>query len=142
MLLPDVNVLIYAYNTGAPFHERALSWWRATLSGAQAVGIPWVVVFGFVRLMTSPRVVRDPLTPGEAMSCVRSWFEKPELAILEPGPRHLTIVESLFAELGVAGRLTTDAQIAAIAIEHQAVLCSNDQDFGRFGGLRWINPLA
>jgi predicted nucleic acid-binding protein len=73
---------------------------------------------------------------------VRGWLALPEVRVVEPGPRHLDIVEDLLRATGVAGSLTTDTHLAALAIEHQADLCSNDHDFGRFPGLRWVNPLA
>ena len=107
----------------------------------QPVGLSWVVVFGFVRLVTHPAVLKSPLAPLDALARVRSWLAQPEIRIVEPGSRHLEIVENLFRATGVAGRLTTDTQLAALAIENQADLHSNDADFERFPGLRWSNPL-
>jgi toxin-antitoxin system PIN domain toxin len=98
-------------------------------------------MLGFLRLMTSRTVLVDPLQPGEAIAHLRSWLDRPQVEILHPGPRHLDLVERLISEIGVAGRLTTDLHLAAMAIEHEAELHSNDRDFSRFPGLRWINPL-
>jgi toxin-antitoxin system PIN domain toxin len=141
MILPDINLLVYAYNRHAPHHAVARAWWEELLNGSDPVGIPWAVVCGFVRLMTHPAVLVDPLDPGRTLLHVRSWFERPLVEVLEPGPRHLEIFERLLTSLSVAANLTTDAHLAAIAIEHQCELHSNDADFSRFAGLRWRNPL-
>lgn len=142
MILPDLNLLVYAHDELAPFHRSARSWWEEVLSGDRSVGLPWAVTLGFVRLVTHPAVVREPLAPGAALARVRVWLERPQVQVLEPGPRHLEILARLFAETGVAGRLTTDTHLAALAIEHQCELHSNDMDFGRFSGLRWVDPLS
>ena len=141
MILPDVNLLLYAYNSDARHHPAARGWWEQLLSGDEIVGLPWAVGLGFVRLMTHPAVLQAPLAPGVAIRHVRSWLERPNLIVIEPGPRHLDVMESLLEDLGIGGNLTTDAHLASLAIEHQAELHSNDTDFGRFSGLRWRNPL-
>ena len=142
MIVPDVNLLIYAHNELAPWHGEARTWWAELLTHQRPVGIPWAVSFGFIRLITHPRVLEDPLPPGAALERVRTWLEQPGVQVLEPGPRHLTIVADLFGATGVAAGLTTDTHLAAIAIEHQCELHSNDSDFRRFPGLRWHNPLS
>ena len=141
MILPDINLLVYAYNQHAPRHAEARAWWEGLLNGPGAVGIPWAVACGFVRLMTHPAVVVDPLDPSKALHHVRSWFDQPLVEVLDPGPRHLEILGRLLDAAGVAANLTTDAHLAAIAIEHQCELHSSDTDFARFPGLRWRNPL-
>ena len=140
--IPDVNLLVYAYNSDAPHHAAAKAWWERLLSRRDTVGVPWMVSLGFVRLMTHRAVLVTPLPPPEAMDHVRSWLERSNVEVLEPGPRHLQILDSVLRELGAAGNLTTDAHLAALAIEHQCELHSNDSDFARFPGLRWRNPLA
>lgn len=142
MILPDVNLLIYAHNRAAPHHDRARAWWEETLTSGAPVALPWAVVFGFVRLVTHPRVLERPLQPAAALDRVDGWLARSCVCPLEPGPRHLTIVRELFAATGVAAGLTTDTHLAALAIEHRCELCSNDSDFARFGGLDWTNPLA
>ena len=141
MILPDINLLLYAHNEAIPQHAAARAWWEDLMTNERAVAIPWAVSFGFIRLSTHPAVFRDPLPPLEALERVRAWLARPHVQILEPGGRHLSIVESLFTATGVAGSLTTDTHLAALAIEHQCELHSNDSDFGRFPGLRWRNPL-
>ena len=142
MILTDVNLLIYAHNEAAPLHELARRWWEDLIERQQPLGIAWAVAFGFVRLVTHPSVLVSPLAPLDAVARVRGWLAQPEIRIVEPGSRHLRIVEDLFRATGVGGSLTTDTHLAAIAIEHQAELHSNDADFARFPGLRWVNPLA
>ncbi len=142
MIVPDVNLLVYAHNEAAPPHEAARVWWERLLTEQQPVGLPWAVTFGFIRLTTHPRILVDPLSPDAALERVAGWMDCPSVEALEPGPRHLAIVRQLFGATGVAGSLTTDTHLAALAIEHQAELHSNDADFGRFPGLRWHNPIA
>jgi uncharacterized protein len=86
-------------------------------------------------------VLVQPLDAASAINHVRSWLDRRNVEVLDPGPRHLELLERLLAEVGVAGNLTTDAHLAALAIEHQCELHSNDADFSRFSGLRWRDPL-
>jgi toxin-antitoxin system PIN domain toxin len=142
MIVPDVNLLVYAYDSKAPHHPRARAWWEGLLSRREPVGIPWVVSVGFVRIMTSRSVMTEPMAPGLALTHVRSWLALPSVDPIQPGPRHLDILAS-FAQSGtLVSALMTDAHIAAIAVELQATVHSNDTDFARFPGLRWMNPLA
>lgn len=141
MIVPDINLLVYAYNADAPSHASARHWWEQCLNAAPSVGIPWVVILGFVRLMTHRSVLFTPMDPALAVEHARTWLDRPNVEILQPGPRHLETLTILFGAVGVAGSLTTDAHLAALAIEHQAELHSNDADFARFPGLRWRNPL-
>jgi hypothetical protein len=104
--------------------------------------LPPVVVFGFVRIGTSARVFRNPMTPAEASAHVRSWLAQPVALIVEPGPDHIGQVLRLLETLGTAANLVTDAQIAALAVEQGAVLHTADADFLRFSGLRWFNPIT
>jgi uncharacterized protein len=98
-------------------------------------------LFGFLRLSTSRRVLEPPLSVPVAVGYVRSWLDQPNVRFLTPGPRHLDIAFALLEKAGTAANLTTDARLAAYAIEYGAELHSNDTDFGRFPDLRWINPL-
>lgn len=142
MIIPDINLLVYAYNRDAPLHCSALTWWEQVIRRSTPVGIPWVVLCGYIRIMTDPRILQRPLAPGKAVAHVRSWVVQPSVSLLDPGPRHLDILAELLDETGVGGRLMTDTHLAALAIEHHAELHSNDRDFARFTRLRWINPLA
>lgn len=141
MILPDLNLLVFAYNEKAPSHEAARAWWERALSDRESVALPWAVTLGFVRLMTSRAVLAEPMAPAAAIDRVRSWLARPQAQVIEPGPRHLDLVAELAEAAGRAGTLTTDLHLAALAIETGAELCSNDNDFQRFPGLRWVNPL-
>ena len=112
------------------------------MSGPETFALAWPVLLAFVRLTTNARVFDAPLTPDESLDLVDSWLDHPTVAVLEPTPRHASRLRELLSPLGTAGNLTTDAHLAALAMEHGAELCSADADFGRFPGLRWTNPLA
>ncbi len=142
MIVPDINLLLYAYDASSPFHTNAVAWWQGCLSGTEPVALAPVVVFGFVRIATSGRVFRNPMTPSEAAEHVRSWQAQPAVQILEPRADHVAQVLKMLETLGAAGNLVTDAQIAALALDHGAVLHTADSDFLRFRGLRWFNPIT
>lgn len=142
MVIPDINLLVYAHNEADPQHAAAKAWWEDTVNGLEPVGIPWIVIGGFIRLMTHPRVLENPMPVKEATACVRSWLDQPSVIPLEPGKRFSDIFLKFLDDLGSAGNLTTDAYIAAMAIEKQAEVHSCDTDFARFAGLNWKNPLA
>lgn len=142
MVIPDINLLVFSYNEEARRHAAARAWWEGLMAGRVRVGIPWAVVLGFVRVVTHPAVLEAPLAPQAALARVRQWFLREHVQSLDPGPRHLSIVERLFEATGVGGNLTTDTHLAALAIEHQCELHSSDGDFARFPGLRWHNPLG
>ncbi len=141
MIVPDVNLLLYAYNDGAHLHRPARNWWEGLLNGTERIGIPWVVTVGFVRLLTHPSLRDHPATSAQALDFVDLWFHAPHVTPLNPGRQHLTLVRRALDAAGVGGNLATDAHIAALAIEYQAEVHSNDTDFSRFPGLRWRNPL-
>ena len=112
------------------------------MNGRRQVGIAGPALFGFIRLVSNPRVLDRPLPVGEAVDRVEEWLARPHVYLLQPGPQHLAIVFGLLRDLGTAANLTTDAQLAALAIEHEGELHSNDADFNRFPRLRWVNPIA
>ena len=141
MIVPDVNVLIYAYNSTWQHHADLRAWWEDTLSGSRNVGLAWVAVLGFIRIMTHARLIENPLKPAEACWEVRRWLGNPQVQILIPGTEHAEILFGFLEQLGAAGNLTTDAHLAALAIEYRAELASTDTDFARFPKLRWFNPL-
>lgn len=142
MIIPDINLLLYAEIDAFPQHGAARRWWEEALSGDRVVALPSVSLFGFVRIGTNRRVFATPMSADDALGRVESWLALPTTTFLLPGPRHLEIAFALLRQIGTAANLTTDAQLAALAIEHNAELCSSDHDFGRFGGLRWSNPLT
>jgi toxin-antitoxin system PIN domain toxin len=139
--LPDVNLLLYAYDAQSPRHAPAREWLEQTLSGTETVGLSWVVMLAFIRLSTRSVVVEHPLDIDEAIQLLESWIAQPCVTVIHPTDRHPAVLRELLSPLGTAGNLTTDAHLAALAIEHGALLCSCDADFSRFPGLRWTDPL-
>jgi len=142
MKIVDLNLILYAVNEDAPLHRRARAWWENALSGEEPVGLAWVVILGFLRLATRPVVLPSPLAVGQALGLIHEWFAQPSCVIAHPGDGHWAILRGLCEDSGTAGNLTTDAHLAALAIEHGGTLYSTDGDFARFDGLRYKNPLA
>jgi uncharacterized protein len=140
--LVDLNLLLYAVNRDSANHARAKAWLEEMLAGEETIALPWVVILGFLRVCTNARILPQPLAPEQAMEVVDSWLARPPVILLDPTDAHWRVLRSVLAETGTAGNLTTDAHLAALAIEHDAELCSSDGDFARFGQLRWTNPLA
>lgn len=141
MKLLDANLLIYAVDTESAWHEKARPWLEETLSGAETVGLPWAVLLAFVRLSTKPSVFTYPLTSTDALDLVEEWLAQPCTTVVHPTERHSAVLRELLDHVGTAGNLTSDAHLAALAIQHGAQLCSTDTDFARFPGLRWNHPL-
>lgn len=142
MKLPDVNVLIYAFDSTSVHHDAARDWLAEALSGTETVAFTWSVLLAFIRLTTNPAVVKSPIDADEAIDLVELWLAQPSASVIHPTDRHAAVLRDLLAPLGAAGNLTSDAHLAALAIEHGAELCSGDSDFGRFAGLKWVNPFV
>jgi len=140
--LPDVNLLLYAVDTSSPRHRAARRWLEQHLSGTETFAFAWVVLLAFLKLGTNPRVFDKPLGVAEALDLIDQWLSQPPSTVIHPTERHAAILRELLEPLGTAGNLTTDAHLAALAIEHGAELCSSDADFSRFAGVRWRDPLA
>ena len=141
MIVPDINLLLYAHFREFEQHSAARSWWEDLVVGHEPVGVPWSVGIGFVRLATHPRKLTEPLTTAQAIAVVESWHSRPHISGLHPGSEHLSILADLLSAAGSGGNLVPDAHIAALATEHDAEIHTNDRDFSRFPGLRWSNPL-
>ena len=141
MIIPDVNLLVSAHNETSIFHKAALDWWETSLNGDASILLPHICVNGFVRIMTHPKILVEPLSVREALEAVDIWMGSSCISLLAPGLRHYEFYKNILMEIGVGGKLTTDAYIAAMAIENQATVFSNDSDFSRISGLRWKNPL-
>ena len=141
MRVVDLNLLLYAINADAPRHAKARAWWEASLNGDEQVGLAWPVVLGFLRLTTRAGMLPRPLTPRQALDAVGGWVTHPQVVMLDPGRGHWAILRDLVESVGAAGNLTTDAHLAALAIEYDATLHSTDADFSRFTSLKLSNPL-
>jgi hypothetical protein len=141
VIIPDINLLVYAYDTRSSFNKRAAEWWASCLSDDASVGLAWAVALGFVRIWTNPRAFANPMTVDQAIGHVESWLERPNVKIVHPGPRHAELLFGFLRAEGKGGNLTTDAHLAALAVESRAVIHTADTDFLRFSGVRWLNPL-
>jgi toxin-antitoxin system PIN domain toxin len=139
--LPDVNILLYASDEASSRYAEAHQWVGEMFSEPETVALAWVVVLGFLRISTNQRVSESPLTVREALNIVDGWLARPNVIVARPTDRHVAVLRELLVPLGVGGNLTTDAHLAALAIEHGAELVSCDADFSRFAGLRWRDPL-
>lgn len=142
MTIIDANLLLYAYNAGAPQQAAAARWLTELYESGETVALPWVTLWAFVRIATNPQIWANPLPANEAFTVVREWLAQPGVVALQPGPRHAEILELLVTKHRAAGPLVADAVLAALAIENGALVASTDQDLRRFPGLRWIDPLG
>lgn len=142
MIVPDANLLLYSVNSDAPDHAAASAWWGELLGSGVEVGLYTGVVFAFVRLSTNRRVFTKPLTVDDAFSYVKNWRTFPSVKIVTADPEDIETVENLLKTAGTGGNLVSDAQVAAAALRLRATVHSVDSDFGRFPGLKWVNPLA
>ncbi|MCY3585534.1 MAG: type II toxin-antitoxin system VapC family toxin [Acidimicrobiales bacterium] len=142
MLLPDVNVLLYAHFPDAVDDHRAYAGWLTQLAtGPEPFALSVLAISGFLRIATNPRVFDPPSTLDLSWQFIDSLVERPTARVVAPGPDHLAILERLCRDASAVGKLVADAQHAAIAVEHGCTLVSTDTDFARFRGLRWQHPL-
>ncbi len=141
MILIDANVLLYAYDETSARHAMARAWLESVFSSPEPVGLSWVTLLAFLRIGTDPRAVRRPLSPVEASAIVGSWLQRPNVNVLQPTERHWVVLSRLLTDGQARGPLVMDADLAALAIEHGATLCTVDRDFSRFPGLDVVNPL-
>jgi len=141
MILVDANLLIYAVNRQATMHRAAKAWLEGAIGGDEPVGLSWNVIVAFLRLTTRRGLFEEPLTVRAAFELIERWLAQPNVEIVHPGARHLDLMKKMLLSLGTAGNLTSDAHLAALAIENDAELYSADADFDRFHGLKWTNPL-
>ena len=142
MTILDANLLLYAYNADAPQQSVAARWLTELLESGEAIALPWVTVWAFIRIATNSRIWPNPLSAKQVFAIIEEWIGQPGVVVLQPGPRHTEILKRLIMEHSVTGPLVTDAVLAALALENGAFLASTDQDFRRFPDLRWTNPLS
>jgi toxin-antitoxin system PIN domain toxin len=138
----DANLLIYAYDGGSVPHAKARAWVEKTLSGVDAVGLPWQSITAFLRFMTNRRLPGARLSVEQASQIVEAWLAQPNVRVLVPGDQHWPLLRRMLVEGQASGPLVSDAIIAALTIEHGGMLHTADRDFARFPGLRWKNPLG
>jgi len=142
VILIDANILIYAHVSSFSQHNRARDWLDQQLNASAPVGLPWVSMVAFLRLVTNPRVFEYPEPIRDAWQQVLAWLRSERAWIPQPTERHAEILEGFLSLPSVHGNLVPDAHLAALAVEHGLTLCSTDGDFARFEKLRWLNPIA
>jgi len=142
VIVLDANILLYAYDPTAREHGRARAWLEGVLSERTPIGIPWQTVHAFLRIATNPKIGGKGASPEQTAAVVEEWLAQPNVRLLVPGDEHWSQLRRMMIEGQARGPLVTDAQLAALAIEHGGELYTTDRDFARFPGLRWKNPLS
>lgn len=142
MTVVDANMLLYDLNRSSEHHRAAKEWFDRALSRGETLGLPWMVLSALIRVSTRRGVLPNPLSPERAFRVVAQWLERPQVRVLTETEDHFEHMRRLLTATGVGGNLTTDAHIAAVALSYGAALVSFDHDFGRFPGLRWVNPAS
>lgn len=140
--LVDANLVLYAHHRQFRQHEAARDWWAETLTHVALVGVPWPTILAFVRVSTHPRALTRPVALGDAWATVEGWLDRANVWVPNPTERHRGILARLLVDGGATGNHTTDAHLAALAIEWGLQMQSADRDFARYPGLNWRNPLA
>jgi toxin-antitoxin system PIN domain toxin len=142
VIVPDSNLILYAYNTASPEHVRAKEWWESILSGVEPIGLVHPVIFSFLRISTSPRAFARPMSLARAAELIHSWVDRKIVRLLGETRNHVSDVIQLLTVAGSSGgNLVVDAQIAAVAMAHNATVHTADRDFSRFAGLKCHFPL-
>ena len=137
-----MNVLVYAFHEGAPDHERYRAWLEVVMASDEPMGISELVLSGFVRVATHPRVFSPPAPVDDALAFADALRDQPGAVVLAPGRRHWQIFGRLCVDAAAKGNLVADAYLAALAIETGSEWITTDRDFSRFPGLRWRHPLT
>jgi len=140
VILPDVNVLLYAFRSDSPDHEKYRAWLRGVVEGDRAFGISPQILAALVRISTHPRIFARPTRLEDALAFGAVLLTQPHCQVVQPGPRHWTIFTALCREANAQGNLVQDAWFAALAIESGCEWITADRDYARFEGLRWRTP--
>jgi uncharacterized protein len=142
MKIVDVNVLVYAASLESSHHKTLHKWWEAAMNGDETIGLCWQTLTGFIRVMTHPRIVANPVPLKDCVDRVNLWIDHRTTQLISESENHWSAYQSLMLDSNAVGKLSTDAYLAALAISRGATLVSCDADFSRFRYLRWENPLT
>jgi toxin-antitoxin system PIN domain toxin len=141
-MLIDANILLYSVDESSRFHSESADWLTAALNGPRRVGLPWISLIAFLRIVTNQRALEQPLSASKAWQIIDGWLAAPTAWIPAPGVGHHEILRHLTVDHDLRAGLITDAVLAALCIEHGLEIISADSDFARFTQLTWINPIA
>jgi toxin-antitoxin system PIN domain toxin len=141
LILPDVNVLVYAFREAAPRHSEYRNWLLQRLESRESFGCSDLVLSGVLRVLTHPRVFAPPTPLSNALEYTEALRTQPNAVWIKPGARHWELFTELCVRGGAKGNLVPDAWLAGLALEHGCELVTTDRDFARFPGLRWRHPL-
>jgi toxin-antitoxin system PIN domain toxin len=140
LILPDVNVLIYAFRSDAEKHLEYKSWLESVVNGRSVYGVSPQVLSGVVRVCTHPGIFTRPSSRDETFAFCHALLEQSNATVITPGERHWSIFEMLCGESKATGNLVQDAWFAALAIESGCEWITTDRDYARFPGLDWRSP--
>jgi uncharacterized protein len=140
MTLVDLSILLAAVNSRAPQHKQAHAWWEARLNSNEPTALTWLVVLGFLRLTTHPKLLPEPLLLGDAIAMVDGWLARPNVQMLQVTGGHWNILQTMLLAVGHGSTLTMDAHLACLAIQHGCEIATLDEDFSHFPGVNWYNP--
>ena len=141
MIIPDVNILVYAYDESSPYFTECRAWWEDTVNSGAEIGLPTAVILGFIRITTHPKISATPASMSTALSVVQTWLSVPTIVVIEPTAQHWRILSEILRKLPHGGKLVTDAHLAALSREYRATIATNDRDFDRFAGISSFNPV-
>jgi len=140
VILTDVNVLIYAHREDAADHRRFRDWIEAVVAGPEAFGISDLVLSGFLRVVSHPKIFHPPTPLRRAQAFCEYLRDQPNAVLVTPGERHWEIFTSFCVKANARGDLVSDAFLAALAVESGCEWITTDRDYSRFPGLRWRHP--
>jgi toxin-antitoxin system PIN domain toxin len=142
VILPDVNVLVLAHRADQPDHAAVRAWLEDEVNSDRPFALADLAIAGFVRVVTHPRIYKQPSSLAKAIAFVEGLTEQPTAVPISAGARHWPIFRDLLQRSDARANLVPDAHLAAIALEHGATVVTRDRGFARFAGLRWLDPLA
>jgi len=142
MILPDANLILYAYIKDFPQHLASKAWLENTLADGEEIGLTWQVITAFVRIGTNPKLFKKPMSIAQVEARLNALFAHPNVKLIVPTEKHWQIFLKLLKDSKAAGNLVMDAHLAALAIEYNARLASTDNDFKLFADLNYFNPLT
>ena len=141
MILLDANILLYTHNASSTHHLESKKWIEKAMDRQEEIGLAWITILAFLRLATNPAVYTAPLSVKEATGIIDAYLSRSHVLIVHPTNEHWKILSDLVRDTQSNRHLVSDAHLAALAMEHNAAICTNDRDFQRFKGIKILDPL-